>query len=153
MKKIIFLMTASAFIFCTEAFAQQLNSGKENHENANIAKDYHQPGDVSSTSLYEVPGGFVAKYRFDDVDYRVSYDNNGRWLYTVRVYNESKLPRNMRREVKSSYPDYAIVLVEEIEKPANAYTYVVHLEGKDSWIKLRVSNGEMDEWQKFNKSF
>lgn len=152
MKK-IFLITAGAFIFCTETFAQQLKPGNENSENASLVKDYHQPGEVSSTSLYEVPGGFVAKYRFDNIEYRVSYDNNGRWLYTVRVYHENKLPRNLRRDVKSSYPDYAIVLVEEIEKPANGYTYIVHLEGKDSWIKLRVANGEMDEWQKFNKAF
>jgi len=44
------------------------------------------------------------------------------------------------------------MFVQEIEKPRETFTYVVHLEGKTKLINLRVSNGEMDEWQKIDKS-
>jgi hypothetical protein len=42
--------------------------------------------------------------------------------------------------------------LREIGRPANALTYVVHLEGQTNLINLVVSNGEMEEWQKFAKS-
>jgi hypothetical protein len=41
--------------------------------------------------------------------------------------------------------------VQEIERPREPFTYVVHLEGKTKLINLRVSDGEMDQWQKFDK--
>jgi hypothetical protein len=54
--------------------------------------------------------------------------------------------------VKDSYYDYNITLVEEIERRGYPLTYIILLEGKSSSINLPVCNGEMDEWQKFNKS-
>jgi hypothetical protein len=96
----------------------------------------------------------------DDINYRVDYDKKGIWLHTIRTYNENKLPSDVRHLVKSSYYDYNIIVVQEIEIPwepfmdfpTDLFTYIVHLEGKTKLINLRVSNGEMDEWEKFDKS-
>src|SRR5262252_8206089 len=87
----------------------------------------------------------------DHFIYRVDYDK-GRWLHTLRTYDESALPTDIRRLVKSSYHEYDIYLVLEIEKPRDSFTYVVHLEGKTEWISVRVSRGRMDELEKFQKS-
>jgi hypothetical protein len=89
--------------------------------------------------------------RNDYFIYRVDYDK-GHWLHTIRTYDENELPKDIRHLVKSSYHDYNIYLVLEIEKPRDTFTYIVHLEGKTEWINVRVSSGVMDEFQKFQKS-
>jgi hypothetical protein len=107
---------------------------------------------VSNEKWYNVHDGFIAMFILDDINYRVDYDKKGNWLHTMRTYDENKLPPDVRHLVKSSYYDYNIMVVQEIEIPRETFTYVVHLEGKTKLINLRVSNGEMDEWQKFDKS-
>jgi hypothetical protein len=107
---------------------------------------------VSNEKWYKVQDGFIAMFILYDINYRVDYDKKGNWLHTMRTYDEDKLPPDVRHLVKSSYYDYNITFVQEIEIPREPFTYVVHLEGKTKLIILRVSNGEMDEWQKFDKS-
>jgi hypothetical protein len=115
---------------------------------------------VSNEKWYNVQDGFIAMFILDDINYRVDYDKKGNWLHTIRTYNENKLPSDVRHLVKSSYYDYNIIVVQEIEIPwepfmdfaTEPFIYIVHLEGKTKLINLRVSNGEMDEWQKFDKS-
>ena len=81
----------------------------------------------------------------------VFYNNRGQRLYTIRNYDETKLPKDVRHVVKSTYYDYAITLVQEIEDAAGTITYLVHLEGKTELINLRA-NYEMDEFEKYIKS-
>jgi hypothetical protein len=107
---------------------------------------------ISGEKWYEIPDALIAIFTFNDINYRIDYDKKGNWLHTMRTYSENKLPADIRHLVKSSYYDYNIMFVQEIEKPRETFTYVVHLEGKTKLINLRVSDGEMDEWQKFDKS-
>ena len=115
----------------------------------NFARFYKN---ISDEKWYEIPDALIALFTINNIDYRVDYDKKGNWLHTMRTYSENKLPGDIRHLVKSSYYDYNIMFVQEIEKPRETFTYVVHLEGKTKLINLRVSNGEMDEWQKFDKS-
>jgi len=101
---------------------------------------------------YNVPDGFVASFTLYDIRHQVAYDKKGSWLYTIRNYDETNLPADVRHIVKSTYYDYNIFLVHEIEKPSHGLTYIIHLEGKTSLINLRVFDGELEEWQKFKKS-
>jgi len=101
---------------------------------------------------FKVSNGFVVYFTLYDIQHQVAYDKKGNWLYTIRKYDETNLPADVRHMVKSSYYDYSIFLVHEIEKPSGNLTYVIHLEGKTSFINVRVFGGEMDEWQKFKKS-
>jgi hypothetical protein len=107
---------------------------------------------ISDEKWYEIPDALIAIFTFNDINYRIDYDKKGNWLHTMRTYSENKLPADIRHLVKSSYYDYNITFVQEIEKPREPFTYVVHLEGKTKLINLRVSSGEMDQWQKFDKS-
>ena len=107
---------------------------------------------VAGAQWYETPNSFVAKFTSDGIDCRADFDKKGNWLYTIRTYDESKLPEDLRALVKSTYYDYSITLVQEIEKPARTFTYIVHIEGKKDLMNLRISDGEMEVWQKLNKS-
>jgi len=124
-----------------------------NTVNSRAAKNFTRSyKNVSDEKWQTVTDGLMAVFSRNDIIYRVYYDTKGNFLHSVRSYHENLLPEDVRQLVKSSYYNYDIKWAEEIETPATNPTYVIHLEGKTKWINLRVSDGEMEEWQKFNKS-
>ena len=96
--------------------------------------------------------GFVAMFNYNDMDYQVAYTKKGNLLRTIRSYNEDNMPTDVRHIVKSTYYDYEITRVHEIEIPLNPITYVVQLLGKKELINLKIYDGEIEVLQKFNKS-
>jgi hypothetical protein len=107
---------------------------------------------VSGETWIKSPGGYYVRFIVNDIDHLVFYDKRGNRLYTIRNYDETKMPGDIRHMVKSTYYDYNIRLVQEIENNLNNIAYIVHLEGKTQWINVRVHDGEMDEFEKNNKS-
>lgn len=115
----------------------------------NFLKTYK---DVSGETWFEVKDGFEAMFHSDDMAYQVTYDKKGNWLRTIKAYDEEKLSHDIRHIVKSTYYDYAINRVWQIEKPFDPVIYVVQLLGKTELISLRVCDNEMDEIQRFKRS-
>ena len=107
---------------------------------------------VSDAKWYEMPDGYRANFTLNDVRYRLDFDKNGNWLHTVSYYNDKKLPTEVRRLVVSSYLDYTITLVEEIETPGSNKSYIIHLEGQTNWINIKVFDQEITELAKINKA-
>jgi len=101
---------------------------------------------------FDVEGGFIAEFASGDIDHRVDYDKKGNWLRTIRSYSEAEMAEDLRHIVKSTYFDYEINLVQEIERPASPVNYIIQLLGKTELINLRISEGEMVVLQKFNRS-
>ena len=108
--------------------------------------------DVAGEKWIEVNEGFVAMFNYNDMDYQVAYDKRGNLLRTIRSYTEDRMSQGLRHIVKSNYYDYEINRVHEIETPRNSLTYVIQLVGKKEVINLGISDGEMQELGKFNKS-
>jgi hypothetical protein len=106
---------------------------------------------VDNESWYKVPDGSRARFTQEGVLYLVTYNKRGRWLNTMRQYDETMLNREVRSEVKSVYYDYNIVLVEEIELPMKPLTYIIHMEDKISFLNIRIFNREMEEMTEINK--
>ena len=107
---------------------------------------------VSDEKWYNVTGGLVADFTSSDVSYQVCYDKKGSWVNTIRTYGESKLPDEIRHAVRSTYYDYSINLVQEIETPFSPSTYVIQLVGKTEIISLRMFEGEMSVLNTLTKS-
>jgi len=107
---------------------------------------------VSGENWFEVKDGFVAMFDAEDIQYQVSYDKKGNWLFTIRSYRESKLPEDIRHMVKSTYYDYSINLVQDVEKADTPIAYIIQLIGKTELIKLKIFDGEMQVLQTLNKS-
>jgi hypothetical protein len=81
---------------------------------------------VSGEEWYEAPNMFAVMFTLNNINYRVDYDKKGNWIETFRTYDENKLPPDTKDIVKSSYYDYKIFLVQEIENPLGTITYIVH---------------------------
>ena len=107
---------------------------------------------VTNEKWIEIQNGFVAMFSLDDVDYQVAYDKKGEMLHTIRSYGEAQLSSNMRHLIKSSYYDYDINLVQEIETPGESLTCIIHLMGKTELIDLGITDGEMQVLRKFKRS-
>jgi hypothetical protein len=95
--------------------------------------------------------GLKAEFTKDDIETKVFYDRKGRWIANVSGYQEDKLPKDIRHRVKSSYYDYSIFYVQEITA-GDKTAFLVKIEDKNSIKTIRISDGEMDEYQAFEKS-
>jgi hypothetical protein len=115
----------------------------------NFTKSYKSSPDEL---WFNVDGGFVAEFTSGDMHYLVDYDKKGNWLRTIRSYSEAELAQDLRYIVKSTYFDYEINLVQEIERPGSPVNYIIQLLGKTELINLRISEEEMVVLQKFNRS-
>jgi len=122
--------------------------------NANVLRHFVKNfNDASAEKWYATPDLFVALFTFRDIDYRVDYNNrNGNWIETFRTYSEANMSADLKQAVRSSYHEYTIFQVQEIEQPLHPVNYIVHLEGKARLINLRIYNGEMEEEQNFKQS-
>ena len=109
--------------------------------------------DASSEKWYTTRDLVVALFSVRDIDYRVDYNiRNGNWIETFRTYSEANMNTELKQAVRSSYHEYTIFQVQEIEQPLHPLNYIVHLEGKARLINLRVYDGEMQEEQNFKQS-
>jgi hypothetical protein len=150
-----FMGIVLALVICITAEGQVSIISAPASQEGNLIKSFsiNVPGiPLTDSKWYEASYGLMAKFRFNQIHYRVDFDKNGKWLSTIRTYDETKLPADIKSLVKNSYPGYTITLVEEIQMPAVSITYIIHLEGGFDLINLRVSGNEMDEWQKISKS-
>jgi hypothetical protein len=107
---------------------------------------------VSNDEWYDAPDRSVVTFNSNGVRYRVDYDKQGGWIQTIRTYDATKLPSDVREAVRISYYDFNIFQVQEVEMPLHPVNYFIHLEGKTKLINLRIYNGEIEELQKFDKS-
>ena len=124
-----------------------------NNVNLRVVKNFVRSyKDVSGEKWFEMKSGFVAMFSLDDIDYQVAYNKKGNWIRTIRSYGEVKLSQDLRHTIKSTYYDYDINRVQEIEKPIDPIAYIIQLVGKTELINLRICDGEMTVLQKFNKS-
>jgi hypothetical protein len=109
--------------------------------------------DASSEKWYATTDLVVALFSLREIDYRVDYNiRNGNWIETFRTYSEAKMSADLKQSVKSSYHEYSIFQVQEIEQPLHPLNYIVHLEGKTRLINLRIYDGEMREEQNYKQS-
>ncbi|THU39191.1 hypothetical protein FAM09_11790 [Niastella caeni] len=98
---------------------------------------------VDNEAWYQIKDGYRARFTENGVLYLVTYDKKGKWLHTIRQYDEAKMDRDLRAQVRSVYFDYNILLVEEIEQLLKPLIYVIHLEDKTSFKNIRFCDREM----------
>ena len=114
----------------------------------NFSKNFKDATDVRWIMSDE--GGYIAKFIFKGVACRADYDYKGHCLVSARYYNEDKLPRKVRHQVKSNYFDFSIYRVAELFI-SNRTVYLVTLESIESWMKISVIDGEMTVLENYRK--
>lgn len=92
----------------------------------------------------------TAAFTKDDIRTKVVYDKKGRWLRTMRVYQENKMPEDIRSLVKRSiYYDYTITLVHQIQEGDITF-YIVGLKNGKKFKQISVYDGEINVFEEFD---
>ena len=109
--------------------------------------------DVSGEKWIKNEYGVTARFTINDINNVIYYDKTGHWQASIKTYHEDQLDRNVRAIIKSRYFDYKITQVQEIENndTDGTPTYIVHIEGEKDFMLIRVSDGNMDIYQKFKR--
>jgi hypothetical protein len=109
-------------------------------------KTYKNAENVSWTKTKD---GFIATFISNDTRYRILYSINGKWSASVKGYHEEKLPFYIRDLVKSTYYDYNIFYIEELETVFSnrVPTYIIHIKDKNNIKLIRVFDREMEVWK------
>lgn len=120
--------------------------------NKKAASDFKERfGNPEGTRWISDKDGFTSYFKADGFANKVCYDKKGNWMYSIVLYNESKLPKDVRASVKSVYYDMAITLVKEIQT-VKGNGYVITLEDKTSIRIVKVNDaGEMETVQEIIK--
>ena len=106
---------------------------------------------INNAMWFADPDGYEAYFIQDGNGDRVFYDKKGHWKYSLLFYDESKLPKNIRAAVKSTYFDMDIKQVEEVKNP-DEVNYIVMLQDKSSIKVLKVSqDGEIQILKDLNR--
>jgi hypothetical protein len=105
---------------------------------------------VDGEIWYSFKDGFAAKFNENGIRHMIFYSRVGGLLYNVTSYGEKKLPENVRALVKSTYYDYSITMIEEINFQQQTM-YLVHIQDESTWKIVRVYDGELSVIEDFNK--
>ena len=113
--------------------------------NAKAIKDFQtRYAGVENAMWFNGKKGFVSYFVKDGYGDRVFYDKKGHWEYSLLFFNEDKLPRDIRAEVKSIYFDLNITLVGEVQT-TDSRVFICYLEDKATIKIIRVNDeGEME---------
>lgn len=116
------------------------------------AKDFRRTfKNVADERWYTTPEGVSAHFSQDGVKTRVEYDKKGHWVATFRYFDESRMPKDVRTLVRSTYFDYAITGVIEIQYDG-VLAHIVQISNSDGFKNIRVVDGEMSIYQEFDNA-
>ena len=87
---------------------------------------------------------YIARFRLNDNDYWVWYDDSGDWIGTVEEVNDNAaLPAAVNKVVKAQFPGYTIKSIDK-ENDKNRTAYEIQMEnGEDKMKALITENGEI----------
>lgn len=88
--------------------------------------------------------GYQARFTDNGTNYLVFFSKRGKWVQTKKQYDETKLDKDIRAQVRSAYYDYAISLIEEIEEPQKSVAYIVHMENETGFKHLRLRDRRIE---------
>lgn len=144
-----------------KSFANKLSTGIEftaaiemmNSINKKIARDFSRNfSSASDISIFtDASSSTLVSCKVDGVQNRITYDKRGNFVSNLRYYDQEGLPKDVRHQVRRTWYDYAIVYVVEVNYNQKT-AFVITLEDRSSWKKIKVVDGEMEVMEEFIKN-
>jgi hypothetical protein len=114
----------------------------------NFVSHYSNITDISVTN-----GKTVSIVVFKDANAmnRICYSKKGELLNTIRYYDATMLPQNVKDVIKAQYAGYSLFGVTEVTIDDKT-GYLVKIENDKFWKTVKVVDGETEETEKFQKA-
>jgi hypothetical protein len=137
----------------TKVFTPSASPDENYNLNGKAVRDFTRSfKNVSGERWSDSPNSHVVTFTLHDIDYTLFYDQRGDRLYTMQNYHGAAIPADITHLVKKVYDEYQITLVQEVTNDIGESAYVIHLEGETQWVTARLANGEINEFERFDKS-
>lgn len=156
-----FIGVFALFMVTTAASAQD-NGFKELPE-ITISKDMPQISDrvwnsfqeyfkgASKIRWYEINKNYLAKFIMNEQDNQAAFTKKGNLIYHISYGAENNLPEDVRKIVKESYYSQNITSVIKVNQD-DKIVWVVNLEDDNNLYLVRVTDGALDEIEKYNRA-
>lgn len=119
--------------------------------NKNALENFSKNNKAVSNVLWTSNGSVLSVYfTKDNVKTRSTYNEKGKWEYTLRYLTAKQTPYKVREAINQYYPGMTILQVTEVKKQGTFY-HIVKLEDKTAYLTIQVMNGEVDLFEKVNK--
>ena len=119
--------------------------------NINAVRDFAKNfQNATAVKWVKNENGASVYFVFDGVKMRSSYDAKGRKEYTLKYYDEFKLPAEVRHLVRSTYYDYSIAIATEVVRHGQV-SYLVKMENDKEFLTVKVDDGELSVFEKTTK--
>jgi len=130
------------------------NSNNINMVNAKALKNFRKHYKANNEKWVFQPNCIVACYKLDDVNQAIYYDKKGNWTGSLKVYNEDKMPKDIRKMIKQEYYDYKILAVQEVEtyESKSEPTYIVTIEDNKNIKLIRIEDDQMDVYKEYKRT-
>lgn len=86
-----------------------------------------------------------------DVHNRIRYSLKGRWLNTIKTYDNSKLPDDVRDLITDNYSRFRIFGVALEVHVGPKMAHLVLIETDKEWKRIKVVDGEYEEYESYKK--
>jgi len=106
---------------------------------------------ASNVKWTKSDNGSSVYFHQDGVSGRTTYDVKGKREYTLRYFDESKLPVDVLNQLKAAYQDYAIGLVTQVTRKDRQH-YIVSLQNEGELVTVQVSEDGINTVKKFYKA-
>lgn len=89
-------------------------------------------------------GQFIVSFFVGVVQYKIVYTKDGSLVYSLKMYEETDLPKRIRAMVKSIYYDYDIKTVQELSRKGKV-VFFIQMRDAYKWKSVQVCEGELIE--------
>lgn len=118
-----------------------MNAVRDFSKKFSKAEDAIWVDNEAGTSVYFVLGGYKM---------RCTYDKGGKREYTLKYYDDASMPKELRHLVKSTYYDFNIIQVTEVER-RSIKSYLVKMQSDKEFLTVKVTDGEMIVYERINR--
>jgi hypothetical protein len=123
----------------------------ETEVNINAVRDFSRKfKNAANVKWVKNENGSSVYFVMDGVKMRSSYNTKGKREYILKYYDEVRLPETIRHLVRSSYYDYRIAIVTEVERNGEI-SYLVKMENDKEFMTIKVDDGELSVFEKTTK--
>jgi hypothetical protein len=119
----------------------------ETDVNINAARDFRKTYRHASDIKWVLNDNGASVYFVNDgIKMRSSYNGKGRKEYTLKYYDETKMPMDLRQRVKNIYYYHNILMTTEVTRNNQTY-YLVKMENEKEFLTIKISDDDMSVFE------
>ncbi len=106
---------------------------------------------ATAISYHEAKKRVMINFKIDDITNRALYTHKGKFLHNIRYYDHRMLDEAIREQVLDAFPRYTICSGVVEVNALGRKAFIVTIEGKQTWKKVKVLNTEVSVLEDFVK--